>query len=73
MQKKLKVMNAFDSLEVREGNVDSVSNKIDLMMPANMKELKENKNNNNESYVNGNDIAKNGAEIMQDIEMEENI
>ncbi len=73
MHKKLKEMNASDMLEGRKGNVGDVSNKIDLVMAANTKESKENNNNNNESCVDNNDITKKGAEIMHNIDIEENV
>ncbi len=54
----LKEMNASEVLEGREGNVSDVSNKIDLVMAANTNESKEINNKDNESCVDGNDIAK---------------
>jgi hypothetical protein len=66
-------MNASEVLEGREGNVGDVSSKIDLAMAANTKESKEINNNNYESCVDGNDIAKKGAEIIPNIDIEDNI
>jgi hypothetical protein len=51
-------MNASEALEGREGNIGDVSNKIDLVMAANTNKSKEINNNDNESCVDGNDIAK---------------
>jgi hypothetical protein len=45
-------------LEGREGNVGDVSNKIDLVMAADANEPKVINNNDNESCIDGNDIAK---------------
>ncbi len=56
--KKIKEMKAKNALEGIEGNVDDVSNKIDLVMAANTKWSQEINNNNYESCVDGNDIAK---------------
>ncbi len=66
-------MNASEALEGREGNVGDVSNKINLVMAANTKESKEINNNNYESCVDGNDMAKNGAEIMPNVDIEDNL
>jgi hypothetical protein len=60
-------------LEGREGNVVDVSNKIDLVLAADTKELKENNNNDNESCIGSNDTAKKGAEILHNINIEENV
>jgi hypothetical protein len=51
-------MNASEALEGREGNIIDLSSNIDLVMAANMNESKENNNNDNESCVDSNDIAK---------------
>jgi hypothetical protein len=66
-------MNAAVALESREGNVGDVSNKIDLVMAADTNESKEINNNDNESCVDGNDITKKGAEIMPNVDIEENV
>jgi hypothetical protein len=66
-------MNASDALERKEGNVDNVAKKIDLMMPADTNEVKETNNNDNESCVDGNDNTKKGSEIMHNVDMEENV
>jgi hypothetical protein len=72
-KEKFKEMNASEALEGKEGNISDVSNKIDLVMAANTNESKEINNNDNESCVDGNDIAKKGAEIMSNIDIEENV
>jgi hypothetical protein len=56
-----------------EGNVGDVSNKIDLVMAANTKGSQEINNNNYESCVDSNDIAKKDALIMPNIYIEDNI
>jgi hypothetical protein len=66
-------MNGPEDLEGIEGNIGDVSNKIDLVMAADTNESKEIKNNDNESCVDGNDIAKKGAEIMPNVDIEKNI
>ena len=66
-------MNASEVLEGREGNVGDVSNKIDLVIAADTNESYEINNNDNESCVDGNDIAKKGAEIMPNVDIEKNI
>ncbi len=49
---------AANALEGIEGNIGDVSNKIDLVMAANTKGFQEIHNNNYQSCVDGNDIAK---------------
>ncbi len=66
-------MKAENALEGIEGNISDVSNKIDLVMAANAKGPQENNNNNYESCIDGSDIAKKGAEIMPDVDIEENV
>ncbi len=63
----------YEALEGREGNVGDVSNKIDLVMAANMNESNKNNNNDSESCVDGNDIAKKVADIMPNVDIEENV
>ncbi len=63
-------MNASEAFEGREGNDGDVSNKIDLVMAANSKESKEIYKHNYVSRVDGNDIAKKGAEIMPNIDIQ---
>jgi hypothetical protein len=53
--------------------VGDVSNNIDLVMAANTKGSQEINNNNNESCVDGNNIAKKGAVIMPNIDIEDNV
>jgi hypothetical protein len=72
-RKKLQEMNASEALKGIEGNVGGVSNKIDLVMAANTKESKEINTNNYEPCVDGNDIAKKGAVIMPNIDIEDNV
>ena len=72
-QISLKYMKAKNALEGIEGNIGDVSNKIDLVVAANTKESQENNNNNYESCVDSNDIAKKGALIMPNIDIEDNI
>jgi hypothetical protein len=60
-------------LEGIEGNVGDVSNNIDLVMAANTQESQEHNNNNYESCVDSNDIAKKGALIMPNIDIEDNV
>jgi hypothetical protein len=69
----LKELNVSEALEGREGNVGDVSNKIDLVMAANTNESKENNNNDSESCVDGNDIAKKVADIMPNVDIEESV
>jgi hypothetical protein len=66
-------MKAKNALEGIEGNVGDVSNKIDLVMAANAKGSQEIINNNYESCVDGNYIAKKGALIMPNIDIEDNV
>ncbi len=54
-------MKAENALEGIQENVGDVSNKIDLVMAANTKGSQEINNNNYESCVDGNDIAKKGT------------
>jgi hypothetical protein len=53
-----KEMKAKNVLEGIEENVGDVSNKIDLVTAANTQESQEHNNNNYESCVDSNDIAK---------------
>jgi hypothetical protein len=62
-QEKIKEMNATNVLEGIEGNIGDVSNNIDLVMAA----------NNYELCVDSNYIAKNGALIMPNIDIENNV
>jgi hypothetical protein len=66
-------MNASEALEGREANVGDVSNKIDLVMAADTKESKEINNNNYESCVDSYYIAKKGAAIIPNIDIQDNI
>jgi hypothetical protein len=66
-------MNAANALEGIEGNIGDVSNNFDLVMAANTKGSKESNNNNYDSCVDGNDIAKKGAIIMPNIDIEDNV
>jgi hypothetical protein len=66
-------MKAENVLEGKEGNIGDVSNKIDLVMAANTKGSQDINNNNYESCVDGNNIAKKGALIMHNIDIEDNI
>jgi hypothetical protein len=68
--KKIKEINAKNSLEGIEGNVGDVLNNIDLVMAANTQESQEHNNNNYELCVVSNDIAKKGALIMPNIDIE---
>ena len=66
----MKVENVLEGIE---GNVGDVSNQIDLVMAANTKGSQEINNNNYESCVGSNDIAKIGAVIIPNIDNEDNI
>ncbi len=57
-RQKNKEMKAKNALEGIEWNIGDVSNKIDLVMAVNTKESQEINNNNYESCVDGNAIAK---------------
>jgi hypothetical protein len=70
-EKEKKETKAKNALEGIEGNIDDVSNKIDLLMAANTNESQENNNNNYESCVDSDDIAKKGALIMPNIDIED--
>jgi hypothetical protein len=65
-------MTAKNVLEGIEGNVSDVYNNIDLVVAANIQESQEH-NNNNELCVDSNKIAKKGALIMPNIDIENNI
>ncbi len=65
-------MKAENALEGIEGNIGDVSNKIELVMAANTKGSQEINNNNYESCVDGNNIAKKGALTMPNIDIEDN-
>jgi hypothetical protein len=69
-RQKIKEMNAKNASEGLEGNVDDVLNNIDLVMAANTQESQEHNNNNYELCVDSNDIAKKGALIMPNIDIE---
>jgi hypothetical protein len=71
--KTIKEMKAKTLLEGIEGNVGNVSNNIDLVMAANTQESQECNNNNYESCVDSNNIARKGALIMPNIDIENNI
>jgi hypothetical protein len=66
-------MKAKNALKGIEGTVGDVSNKIDLVMAATTKESQENNNNNYEACVDSNDIAKKGALIMPNIDIDNNV
>jgi hypothetical protein len=66
-------MNAKNALEGMEGNIGDVSNNIDLVMAANAQESQEHNNNNYELCVDSNNIAKEGALIMPNIDIENNV
>jgi hypothetical protein len=53
-RQKNQQINASEVLEGREGNVDDVSNMIDLVMAADTNESKDINNNDNESCIDGN-------------------
>jgi hypothetical protein len=72
-RQKNKEMKAENALEGTEGDVGDVSNKIDLVMVANTKGSQDINNNNYESCVDGNRIAKKGALIMHNIDIEDNV
>jgi hypothetical protein len=57
-------------LEGVEGYVGDVFNNIDLVMVANTQESQEHNNNDYELCVDSNDIAKKGALIMPNIDIE---
>jgi hypothetical protein len=71
--KQNKEMKAKNALEGIEGNVGEVCNKIDLVMATNTKGSQEININNYESCVDGNDIAKKGALIMPNIDIEDSV
>jgi hypothetical protein len=66
----MKAKNALQGIEI---NVGDVSNKIDLVMGANTKGSQEINKNNYESCVDGDNIAKKGASIMPNIDIEDNV
>jgi hypothetical protein len=66
-------MNAKNALEGIEGNVGNVSHNIDLVMAANTQESQEHSKNNYELCVDSNNIAKKGALIMPNIDIENNV
>ncbi len=66
-------MNAKNALEGIEANVGDVSNKINLVMAAYTQESQQRNNNNYEFCVDSNDIAKKGALIMPNIDIENNV
>jgi len=72
-RQKIKEMKAEHVSEGIEGNVSDVSNKIDMVMAANTKGSQEINNNNYESCVDGNNIAKKGALIMPNINIQDNV
>jgi hypothetical protein len=69
-RQKNKEINAKNLLEGIEGNVGDVLNNIDLVMAANKQESQEHNNNNYELCVDSNNIAKKGALIMPNIDIE---
>jgi hypothetical protein len=71
--KKIKEMKTENALESIEGKVGVLFNKIDLVMTANTKGSQEINDNNYESCVDDNDIAKKGALKMPNIDFEDNI
>ncbi len=71
--KKVKERNAKSALEGIKGNVGDVSHNIDLLNAANRQESQEHNNNNYELCVDRNDIAKKGAFIMPNIDIENNV
>jgi hypothetical protein len=68
--KKIKEMNTKNVLEGIEGNVSDVLNNFDLVMAANTQESQEHNNNNYELCDDSNNIAKKGALIMPNIDIE---
>jgi hypothetical protein len=65
-------MDTKNLLEGIEGNVGDVINNIDLVMAANTQKSQEHNNNNYDLCVDSNDIAKKGALIMPNIDIENN-
>jgi hypothetical protein len=57
-------------LEGIEENVGDVLNNIDLVMAANKQESQQHNNNNYELCVNSNNVAKKGALIMPNIDID---
>ncbi len=72
-RQKNKEKNAKNALEGIEGNVGDVSQKIDLVMAANTQKCQEHNKNNYELCVDSNDIAKKGALIMPNINIENSV
>ncbi len=72
-QKIFNEMNAKNALEGIEGNVGDVSHNINLVMAANTQESEEHNNNKYKLCVDSNDIAKKGASIMPNIDIENNV
>jgi hypothetical protein len=66
-------MKAKNALEGMEENIGDVSNNIDMVMAANTQESQEHNNNNYESCGDSKDIAKKGALIMPNIDIEDNV
>ncbi len=66
-------MNAQEALEGREGNVGDVSNKIDLVMAADTNESKKTTTMTINHLLMVMTLQKKGAEIMPDIDIEENV
>ncbi len=71
--KKIKEINAKSVLEGIQGNIGDVSHNIYLVMAANTQESQEHNNNNYELCVHSNNIAKKGAWIMPNIDIENNV
>ncbi len=69
-RQKIKKMNAKNLLEDIDRNVGDVLNNIDLVMAANTQESQEHNNNNYDLCVDSNDIAKKGALIIPNIDIE---
>jgi hypothetical protein len=66
-------MKGGNVLEGIEGNIGDIYNKINVVMAANTKGSPEIDNNNYESCVDGNDLAKKGAVIMPNVDIEDNV
>ena len=66
-------MNSKTLLGGIEGNISNEINNIDLVMAANTQESQEHNNNEYELCVDSNNIAKKGALIMPNIDIENNV
>ncbi len=69
-QERMKEINVKNALKGIEGNVGDVHHNIDLVMAANTQESQKHNNNNYELCVDSNNIAKKGALIMPNIDIE---